>query len=57
MAGISQATFSDRMQRNEGFRVGELISLAAGLNIPISNFLVDLDEAYDLAAVDRGVIQ
>lgn len=57
MAGISQATFSDRMQRNEGFRVGELISLAARLNIPISNFLVDLDEADELAAVDRGVIQ
>lgn len=56
-AGISQSAFSDRMQRNEGFKLAELIALAAGLNIPISMFLTDLDTADELLQVDGEAAQ
>lgn len=51
-SGISQSAFSDRMQRNEGFKLAELVALAAGLDIPVSRFLTDLDDADELRKAD-----
>lgn len=53
IAGISPATFSDRMQRNEGFKVAELVALAHGLSIPVSSFLAHLDEAEKQTGEDK----
>lgn len=51
-SGISQSAFSDRMQRNEGFKLAELVALAAGLDIPVSRLLTDLDDADELRKAD-----
>ena len=48
LAGIAQPTLSDRMHRSEGFKVGELVAIAAGLGIPVTTLLADLDEADEL---------